>query len=232
MIGRNRTGLFWTIIMPVAIYVGLSVLPIGTLVGTTQYKVFLLPGIIALTIMQGGIYTFAYWLTDLRNLGVLRQISATPVNKLTLVYSMIVSRSIVMIAQAIVLTAVGEIFFDVDVRGSVVWGVVLILLGGSIFLPIGMLIASFADNYDAAAPITAGIGLPLTFLGNVFYPIQLLPHYLQAISSYLPLTFLADALRMVFLHSDTFFHISTDLLWLLAWGLVVFIGGYWRFQLD
>ena len=232
MLRRNRSGLFWTLIVPAGTYVALSILPIGAVLGDQSYSSFLLPGIIALTVMQGGIYTLAYWMTDQRNRGVLRQLSLTPVRKFNLLLSLIVARSLVMLLQALVITLIGVIFFDAEVKGSVIWAGLFVVLGGFVFLPIGLLISTFANSYDAAAPITAGIGLPLTFLGNVFYPIQLLPGYLMVISKYLPLTFLADALRKIYLQAGGFYKVSTDLFWMLGWIVVIFAITLWRFRID
>jgi hypothetical protein len=68
---RNRSGVFWTVLMPSFIYIALSVLPIDRFSGTTPYSSFVLPGIVAMTIMQGGIYGLAYWWVDMRSRGVL-----------------------------------------------------------------------------------------------------------------------------------------------------------------
>ncbi len=232
MLFRNTSGLFWTMLVPALTYIALSVLPIGQVLGTGSYSSFLLPGIIALTIMQGGIYTLAYWMTDLRGKGVLRQLSLTPLSKFDLILALVLARSIVMILQAGLMTVIGVVFFHTWIQGSVAWGIVLVVMGGLVFLPIGLLISTFATSYDAAAPITAAIGLPLTFLGNVFYPTGLLPHYLQVISKYLPITFLADALRKVFLQTPTFFTLSTDIYWLIFWVILIFSFTLWRFNID
>ena len=68
LVYRNRSGLFFTLVMPTLIYVALSVLPIGSTFGGragASYSQYVLPGIIAMTIMQGGIYGLAYWMIDL-----------------------------------------------------------------------------------------------------------------------------------------------------------------------
>ena len=77
---------------------------------------------------------------------------------------------------------------------------------------IGLLISNFAKTYDSAAPITSAIGLPLTFLGSIFYPLTVLPHALQTIAKILPITYLADGLRQSYLYAFDFQKIGFDIL--------------------
>ncbi|OGE82182.1 MAG: hypothetical protein A3B10_02180 [Candidatus Doudnabacteria bacterium RIFCSPLOWO2_01_FULL_44_21] len=232
MIFRNRNALFWNLVIPALLYIGLSLLPIGLILGNTSYSSFLLPGLIALMIMQGGIYTLAYWMTDIKNRGIIRQLAVTPVRKTALILSLMTARSITMILQALLLTLIGTIFFRVQINGALIWIPILVILGGFVFLPIGLLISTFAKSYDAASPLTAAIGLPLTFLGNVFYPIHFLPQSLQIIAKYLPITFLADSLRQVYLSNPTFQDLAYNLYWLLIWIIAIAGLTIWRFKLE
>ncbi|HTL39316.1 MAG TPA: ABC transporter permease [Methylomirabilota bacterium] len=232
MLFRNKSGLFWTLLVPALIYISLSVLPIGVVLGTGSYSAFLLPGVIALTIMQGGIYTLAYWMTDLRGRGIIKSLSTTPLVKSELVISLIISRTVIMFLQALLLTFIGIMFFHVVIHGSLLWVLLFVILGGIVFLPIGLLISTFAKSYESAAPITAGIGLPLIFLGGVFYPVSLLPKYLQTLGTFLPISFLADALRKVYLTSPSLYDLSQDLIWLCLWSVLILIITLWQFKFD
>src|SRR3989344_2174731 len=96
---RNRRGFFWTVVMPAGMYVILSLLPVGVILGKENYSSYLLPGVIALTIMQGGIYTLAYWTVDLKGRGVIRRFQVTPLSKKELVLSLLFARSAIIVAQ-------------------------------------------------------------------------------------------------------------------------------------
>ncbi len=231
---RNRTGIFFTLVMPAIIYVALSVLPIGGAFGggNFNYSQFVLPGIIAMTIMQGGIYGLAYWMIDLKSKGVIKRFLVTPLSQSELVISVLASRILVAIGQAAFLTLIGVIFFDVHVSVSALFVIVLTILGGGIFLLMGLLISMFADSYEAAAPITTAVGLPLTFLGNIFFATESLPKVLKYVSQILPITYLADAVRGVFLSPTIPAKVWTDTLILLVWFIVILGFTLWRFRLK
>lgn len=218
MFYREKGGFYWTILMPSFIYIALSVLPLSKSIGNGfSYSSYVLPGIIAMTIMQGGIYGLAYWMVDLKSRGVIKKLLATPLKQWHLLLSLISARLIVVVAQVIILTILGILIFHANFAGNVFSTLILVLLGGAIFLLFGLLIATYAKSYDTAAPITSAIGLPMTFLGNIFYPIDSLPHGLQTIAKLLPITYLADGLRQSYLFPFNFAKIGFDILILAIW---------------
>lgn len=230
---RNRTGLFFTLVMPTLIYVALSVLPIGGAFGSGgNYSQYVLPGIIAMTIMQGGIYGLAYWMIDLKSRGVIKRFLVTPLKQSELIISVLASRILVAIGQAVFLTLVGVIFFHVTIALNVLVALLLIVLGAGIFLLVGLLISMFADTYEAAAPITTAVGLPLTFLGNIFFPTDSLPKVLRYVGEVLPITYLADGIRSVFLSTGIPQAVWKDLGILVIWFVVILALALWKFRLK
>ncbi len=215
---RNKQGVFWTLLMPAAVYIALSVLPVGkAIIPSGNYSNYVLPGIIAMTIMQTGIYGLAYWMVDLRTRGVIKRFLVTPLNIWEFIFGILASRIIVVIIEVITLTVLGIIVFHAQFAGNIFSILLITILGGSIFLLLGLLISNFANSYDAAAPITTAIGLPLIFLGNIFYPIEILPHVLQVVAKLLPITYMADGLRQAYLHPFNFALIGKDILILAIW---------------
>lgn len=204
--------------MPAGIYVILSVLPISKGVDQPlRYYNFVLPGIIAMTIMQTGIYGLAYWMVDLKARGVIKRFMATPLTIAEFVFGILASRLIVILIEVVMLTLLGVLAFGASFAGNIISTLILTLLGGGIFLLLGLLISNYANSYETAAPITTAVGLPLTFLGNIFFPIDGLPHVLKIIAQILPITYLADGLRQAYLYPFSFSVIGKDILILAIW---------------
>ncbi len=230
---RNRTGMFFTLVMPAIIYVALSVLPIGkTMGGGFSYSQYVLPGILAMTVMQGGIYGLAYWMIDLKSRGVIKRFLVTPISQTELIVSMLSSRILVAIAQVIFLTIIGVVLFHVKLAWGMWTTLPFVILGAGTFLLIGLLISMFADTYEASAPITTAIGLPMTFLGNIFFPVDSLPRVLEIIGKALPITYMADGIRTLFIGTATATSIITDLGILLAWFIAILLLAIWKFRLK
>jgi len=230
---RNPNALFFTIAMPVVFYVGLSFVPINRLIGTNyNYATYLLPGMIAYVIMQGGIYGLAYWMVDLRSRGVIKRFIVTPVKPYQMAVSVVASRLLVMLAQVVILTSIAVLVFKVTFVWNVVSIISFTILGGTVFLILGLLISSFSKTYETAAPITAAIGLPLTALGNIFFPIEKLPEVIQWVAKLLPITYLADGFRKVYLQPFDWHLVYKDFGVLLIWIVILLVFIKWRFKLE
>ena len=222
MFFREKEGVYWTVLLPAFVYSAVSIIPVGNIIkGQIAYSNFVLPGIIAMTIMQGGVYSLAYWMVDLKARGIIKRLLATPLKQWQLALSLISARLVVVIVQVIILTLLGILAFGAHFAGNIFSTLILVLLGGAIFLLCGLLISTFAKSYDAAAPITSAIALPLTFLGNIFYPIDSLPHGLQIFARLLPITYLADGLRQAYLYPFDFTAIGKDVFILAIWLVVM-----------
>jgi ABC-2 type transport system permease protein len=227
---RNTSGIFWTLAVPALIYTILALLPLPNFGDTNfDYSDYLLSGIIAMVIMQGGVYTLAYWMVDMRARGVIRRFQVTPLKKRDLILALLCARGTVSLAQTILLTFIGVVFFDASFQSNPAWVVLFVCFGAFIFLPLGLLISTFADTYESAAPITAAIALPFVFLGNIFYPVDSLPEALQMIANVLPTTYLADGFRAIYLTGDIG-RLPLDIGVLAAWMVGVIILTIWRFK--
>lgn len=230
---RDAGGLFWTIALPIVVYVVLSLLPINKYLPISfDYSDFVLPGVIAYVIMQGGIYGLGYWMVDMRAQGVIKRFLATPLKQWELALAVVASRLVVMIVQVVLLTLIGILVFHAPYKWNVLSTLVFTVLGGGIFLMLGLLISTMAGSYQAAAPITAGLGLPMTFLGNMFFPISVLPETVQIIAKILPVTHLALGLRTVYLEKFSWAAIQSPLLILVLWFLLMLALTVWRFRLK
>lgn len=230
---RNRTGLFFTLVMPLLVYCAVSVLPVGTAIGggSARYSSYVLPGMVALTIMQSGIYSLAYWMVEMKTRGVIKRFLVTPISRAELALSLVGARLLVVVVQMVMLTAAGLLLFHASFSGNPLLALLLAALGGTVFLLIGLLITTFAGSYEAAAPITSAVGLPFTFLGNIFYPTDRLPGFLGFVAKLLPITPLAEGLRQVYLSNPTIGDISGDIFKLLIWLVVMLVLVLWRFKL-
>ena len=188
-----------------------------------RYVDFLVPGILAMTIMQLGISGVAFGLVAAKQRGVLRRIMATPFPPRRFLAAQVVERLILAVVQTLILLGVALLVFKVQVVGSLVELLVVTILGSVVFLCLGFALAGWATTEDQVAPLTQIVTLPQLFLSGVFFATDAVPAAVRPLTSLLPLTFLADALREISTSGATLWDVRGALLGLLVWSAIGFV---------
>ncbi len=183
---------------------------------------FYLPGVIAMSIMQLGIFSVAFAFVSYKTTGQLRRIQATPTHPVYFVFAQGVARLIVAVVQVGLLLAMGMIFFNVKMIGSVVDYMLMAALGAMVFLGIGFAVAGWAKDENQATPIAQLIQFPMLFLSGVFFPRDGLPSWLAKVTDYLPLTYLVDGMRKIATEGATLLSLGANVLGLVIWAVVIF----------
>lgn len=162
-----------------------------------SYIDFLVPGILAMTIMNSGMLGLASAFVSYRERGVLRRIKATPFPLTSFVAARIVSQLLIAVVQAVILVAVGILAVGLEINGNLLYALIIVVIGSLAFLSLGFVVASFARNQEAADSLANAVTFPMLFLGGVFFPTDAAPAVLQPIIRLMPLRYLADGLRNV-----------------------------------
>ncbi|MBR74566.1 MAG: hypothetical protein CL872_06495, partial [Dehalococcoidaceae bacterium] len=118
------------------------------------YTGFLVAGIVGMAIMQSGIFTVVFTLLSYKNQGVLRRLQATPISPAHFIVGHLVSRVFIIVCQTALLLAIGAVVLGVSIGLGNIFAYLNIflmaILGGILFLSIGLAISSAAPNEDSA----------------------------------------------------------------------------------
>ncbi|HLY32034.1 MAG TPA: ABC transporter permease, partial [Ktedonobacterales bacterium] len=180
---------------------------------------FLMPGILAMSMMQLGLFGTATPLVALRQEQVLRRLGATPLPRWQLLVSQVMLRLTIGLAQAAVIIGLSVGFFKVTIQGNLLAMLGLVLLGAITFVGMGYFIAAVSRSVETAGGISSAINFPMMFLSGIFFPLAILPAFLTPIVRAMPLTYLADAFRQVANGSVPEFPMWVDMTVLLAWAI-------------
>lgn len=194
---RNPRAWFFVIFLPSGLFAIAAFLSLESIIRVdvkAPYNDFLLVGIASMALMQTGLYTVGYIFIDYHRLQILKQLSITPLSASRFLTAQIFARFIIACLQTAILISIGVIFFGSQLQNF--WFLpLLVFLGSTLFMNFGIIIAAIARNYEEAAPYTTLVGIPLVFLGDVFFPVQNLPAALAAVANFLPLAPLSAILR-------------------------------------
>lgn len=94
--------------------------------------------------------------------------------------------------------------FFVDLQIYNVWIVLItFLLTAILFSLAGFINAVFAQSFDDISIVPTFILMPMTYLGGMFYSVEILPEFWQDLSKFNPIYYMVDSFRMGFLGSST-----------------------------
>jgi ABC-type multidrug transport system permease subunit len=195
-------------------------------------KDLVLPGLIALSLMQVGLFATPLPLISLRVRGVLRQLGVTPLSRVTMLSSYVAVRILIAAVQMALVCVVGIALFDLRVTGH--WaGIGAVALFGLVtFVGLGFFIASVASTEETGHLIASSLQVPMIFLSNILFPPEAVPGFLQPVTNILPTTFLADALRQVMLGAAPLHGLTVDLSALAVWLVSTCLVSTWLFRWE
>jgi ABC-2 type transport system permease protein len=182
-----------------------------------RYIDFLVPGLLALTIMQISVAGSGYNIVEYRRKGILKRLFVTPIRPSQFITGIVIARLVITVIQVAFLLTAAVLLLKVPVEGNLLELFVLILMGSSVFLSLGFWMGSMAKTQQAIMLLGNLVTLPQFFLAGVFFPVDSMPGLLQPIASVLPLTFLVDAVREVIVNGVSIFAQLPTLAGLAVW---------------
>ena len=192
---------------------------------TRKYRFieFFIPGIIAMSVMTLSLFGTVNLNTELRQKGIIRKLSTTPITRTDWILSDILYQFILAVISTIAMLLVSYAVFNVSLHIDA-WLLVFILLDVFAFVGIGMILTRFVKEAQSAAAAANAISFPMMFLSGSFFPIELMPGFLQTLARILPLYYVNEGLRasMVFEDNMAALHDSAII---GAFAAVVFILG-------
>ncbi len=178
---------------------------------------FLVPGILAMALMQLGIFATAPPLVQLREQQVLRRLGATPLTRTMLLAAQVCLRITVGLVQTALVILVGALVFRVQIVGNLFLLAGFVVLGALSFVCLGYFMSTWGKTQEGVNGASQFINFPMMFLSGLFFPVDTMPKWIRPVVDAMPLTYLADALRQIMVGASPLHPLGIDLLVLTVW---------------
>jgi ABC-2 type transport system permease protein len=185
-----------------------------------NYLSFVVPGLLAFTLMTLSIGGSGFNIVEYRRKGILKRLFVTPIQPKHFIGGLVVSRTMICMIQLTVLVGIAVLLLGVEVAGSFASLYVVGILGTALFLSIGFCLGSLAKTQQAIMAIGNLVTFPQVFLSGIFYPIETLPDLIQPLARLLPLSFVATGLREIIVDGAALGDILPTLAGLIVWAIV------------
>lgn len=192
-----------------------------------EYKMidFILPGMLGFSLLSAGIFGVAFLFFNLRQTLVLKRFFATPIRRSYIVFGEGLSRVVFQLTTAIIIVGIGHFAFHFTlIHGWTTFldMMVLSLIGLIVFMGFGFIVSSLARTESSIPPFASLVTMPQFLLGGTFFSTDAFPGWLQTLCNALPLKQMNDAMRNVAFEGAHLWDVKGPILYLLAWGVVVY----------
>lgn len=187
-----------------------------------DYFSFVLIGIAFYDYLGLAMGSLASTISSAQASGTMEVLLVTPTRISTIILSSSLYRFIWTSIRVLAFIIIGALGFDLKIAGANYIGAFLILVLMIIsFTSIGIMSASFIMVLKRGDPITWIFSTASMLLGGLYYPIEVLPVWLQKISYLLPVTYALEGMRMALLQGYSMARLLPYIFMLLLFGVVM-----------
>jgi ABC-2 type transport system permease protein len=197
---RAVTSLIQPVLFLFVLGTGLSSLASGSLPHGFDFKTFIYPGVLAMSVLFTAIFSAASIVWD-REFGFLREMLVAPVSRSAIVVGKCLGGATVATFQGIIILALAgaaHVPYDPILFLTVIGELLLLSFTLTAF---GVMMAARIKQMQAFMALTQMLLMPLFFLSGALYPLRSLPLWLTVLTRIDPLTYAVYPMReAVFSH--------------------------------
>ena len=192
-------------LLPAGISMGLYLLIFGNLIGSRMgdvqgipYRDFIVPGIILMAVITNSYSNVVSSFYSTKYHRHVEEMLVSPVPSAIILWGYVAGGVARGLAVALVVTAVAMVLTDFEV-GNVGLGLLVLLSTAILFSIAGLINALFGKSFDDISIVPTFVLTPLTYLGGVFFSIEMLPGLWQQVSLFNPVLYMVNAFRFAML---------------------------------
>ena len=236
----NLTKRYWGWEIAFLIYsaaASMSIMYIGKAQGTqnTELLLFLAIGTLVWSYLNAVFMNMAEMIAWERWEGTIEYTMMAPISRLTHMFGQSIFAIIYGIMRSALLLGVLALFFDIDLAGANLLGGLLTIVVGSLsFIGFGIIGAVLPLLFpEKGEQMTFIISSMLLLVSGVYYPVDVLPGWMQALSHISPATYVLDAMRASILDGTSTVDLLPKMVPMLIIGLItiplgMFVFGYFE----
>ncbi|MEW6307923.1 MAG: ABC transporter permease [Bacillota bacterium] len=199
--------------------------------GVQDYVPYLLTGSVLTSYLGTALWSIGQSLRTEMLQGTLEQNWLTPTHRITMLLSRTAQSMTRTTLALIIVWAVIWWLFGFKLTANYGLAFLIILLSFLALVGVGFMFAAFVLLYKEANAVTNMLQISLPLLIGAYYPVAVLPGWLQVVAKAIPLTYGVDALRHVLVGSNTLLPLQTEVAILAAFAAFTAVAGWQCFKL-
>ena len=189
-------------------------------------------GLLGFAILGAGIFGPINVFPELKKMGILRRLHTTPLRVWQYFLSVMFGNAVAGLMSLGLMFIVAILVFHLKVVGNYLELAIFLAFSIIMILGIGLAVGGWAKNERQAAPLANIIVFPMMFLSGTFFPRFLMPHWLQGITAYLPLSPVIDGARLITAEGQHLWQLGPQLGVMAFWLITVYFIAFRVFRWE
>lgn len=223
---RDVYLLFWSILLPLALLIGL-----GLYFNTQEYHTRLLAGVIGTSTIFWALETTVFYILQQRNRGVYKLLKVTSMKISSFIIALTSAWTVVSMAVTTVILLAGLLFFDIQIQLNslpVIYGILVIATLCFTFL--SFLVANISKNEGQASTFSNTLAMPMLFLSSAFYSLDSAPAWIKALTWLNPFSHFVNGLKNAI--QSNLWNSAINIMILLGFSVIALIAAIYTFRWD
>ncbi len=163
---------------------------------------YMVAGVLAISITFSGLMALIINFGYFRKEKILKRFLATPFKGSTFLYASVLNSLLISSASIVIILIVAKFAFGVDF--SILWPEMIVnyLTSMILMMSVGGLFLMIFKEPNATMNVANVFSTLMMFVSGVYFPLQLMPDWLQTVAKFFPMTYIANNMRYV-LGQDT-----------------------------
>ena len=162
-----------------------------------DYGSFILPGLVMLTILSNSLSNASFSIFFKKFNQTIGELFVAPLSSFEIVIAFVGASATKSMIIGLIIISTSMFFIDLEISHPLLMLFFLLLISITFSL-FGLIIGIFADNFERLSLIPILLLTPLSFLGGVFYSIDMLPDIWRNVSLLNPILYLISGFRWSF----------------------------------
>ncbi len=200
---RTRRVLFQSVVSPVittALYFVVFGSAIGSAVDTIggiSYAQFIVPGLIMMALLANSFSAASSGIYFPKFIGSIYELLSAPISYIEITAGYVLAATTRALLIGAIIFGVALFFTPLPIVHPW-WALVFAVLVSFVFALFGFVVGLWASNFEQLGLLPTFVIAPLSFLGGVFYSIDMLPPFWQTVTLFNPLVYMINGLRWAF----------------------------------
>jgi len=195
-----------------------------------NFKFFIAPGVLVILVTIIGLFLSSLNLVREKEMGTIEQLNVTPIKKYHFVIGKLLPFLIIALLDLTFGLLVAKLVFGLPFRGNILTLYVFTSVYLFLIMSIGLFVSAISETQQQVLFVSFFFLIVFIIMSGLFTPVESMPVWAQRLDMLNPIYYLIRIIRNVVLKGSGLLDMTTELIQLSVYGLIMFFLAVWRYR--